>query len=415
MEEWKEYKLGEICEVINGRAYKQEELLDGGKYRVLRVGNIFQGNNWYYSDMELPEDKYCNKGDLLYAWSCGFAPYIWEGEKTIYHYHIWKLVENQNIVNRIFLYYYLIENTKRFLGGTHGSVMLHLTKREMEEQTVKLPSLSIQQHIASILKSLDDKIEVNRKINENLEQQAQALFKSWLVDFEPFKDAEFVESELGMIPKGWRVGKYDDIIESTISGDWGKENPEGNYTHKVACIRGCDFQDIKNGLRGKTPERYILEKNFQTKHFKDKDILVEISGGTATVSTGRVCPVSQLLIDKFNADIVCTNFCRLVRPKSKYGAYLYYSWLYKYNNKVMFGYENGTSGIKNFRIKDFTALEPVVIPSEEALLSFQSMIDKLQMKLQMNGFESQKLATLRDTLLPKLMSGELKVNEVNCY
>ena len=81
----------------------------------------------------------------------------------------------------------------------------------------------------------------------------------------------------------------------------------------------------------------------------------------------------------------------------------------------MFGYENGTSGIKNFRIKDFTALEPVVIPSEEALLSFQSMIDKLQMKLQMNGFESQKLATLRDTLLPKLMSGELKVNEVNCY
>ncbi len=141
-------------------------------------------------------------------------------------------------------------------------------------------------------------------------------------------------------------------------------------------------------------------------------MLVEISGGTATVSTGRVCPVSQLLIDKFNADIVCTNFCRLVRPKSKYGAYLYYSWLYKYNNKVMFGYENGTSGIKNFRIKDFTALEPVVIPSEEALLSFQSMIDKLQMKLQMNGSESQKLATLRDTLLPKLMSGELKVNEI---
>ena len=78
----------------------------------------------------------------------------------------------------------------------------------------------------------------------------------------------------------------------------------------------------------------------------------------------------------------------------------------------MFGYENGTSGIKNFRIKDFTALEPVVIPSAEALLSFQSMIDKLQMKLQMNGSESQKLATLRDTLIPKLMSGELKVNEV---
>ena len=275
-----------------------------------------------------------------------------------------------------------------------------------------LPDISSQKRIASILSSLDDKIEVNRKINENLEQQAQALFKSWFVDYEPFKDGEFVESELGMIPKGWRVGRYDDIIESTISGDWGKENPEGNYTHKVACIRGCDFQDIKNGLKGKTPERYILEKNFQSKHFKDKDVLVEISGGTATVSTGRVCPVSQLLIDKFNEDIVCTNFCRLVRPKQFYGAYLYYSWLYKFNHKVMFGYENGTSGIKNFRIKDFTSIEPIVIPSDSSLLSFQTMIDQLQTKLQMNGSESQKLAELRDTLLPKLMSGELKVNEI---
>ena len=79
----------------------------------------------------------------------------------------------------------------------------------------------------------------------------------------------------------------------------------------------------------------------------------------------------------------------------------------------MFGYENGTSGIKNFRIKDFTALEPVLIPSEDALKSFQEIIDKLQMKLQVNGSESQKLATLRNTLLPRLMSGELKVNEIN--
>ena len=313
--------------------------------------------------------------------------------------------------NDIDFIYYLMTIVGRelnFLSKTSTAVPI-INKSTFGDFEIEIPSLSNQQKIAKVLSSLDDKIEVNRRINENLEQQAQALFKSWFVDFEPFKNGEFVESELGMIPKGWRVGKYDDIIESTISGDWGKEKPEGNYTHKVACIRGCDFQDIKNGLKGKTPERYILEKNFQAKHFKDKDVLVEISGGTATVSTGRVCPVSQLLIYKFNEDIVCTNFCRLVRPKTSYGAYLYYSWLYKFNNKVMFGYENGTSGIKNFRIKDFTSLEPIVIPSESSLQSFQLMIDKLQMKLQMNGSESQQLASLRDTLLPKLMSGELKV------
>ena len=169
MEEWKEYRLGEICKVINGRAYKQEELLNEGKYKVLRVGNIFQGNKWYYSDLELPDSKYCYNGDLLYAWSCDFAPYIWHGDKTIYHYHIWKLEENKDVVDRQYLYYYLQIRTKTFLGGTHGSVMLHMTKKDMEDQILSLPSLSSQKRIASILSSLDDKIALNRKINSNLE------------------------------------------------------------------------------------------------------------------------------------------------------------------------------------------------------------------------------------------------------
>lgn len=293
-----------------------------------------------------------------------------------------------------------------------GSTQSYLTLSTLREFPVFYPGDSKANKIVAVLKSLDDKIDCNRRINDNLEQQAQALFKSWFVDFEPFKNGEFVESELGMIPKGWCVGVYNDIISDTVSGDWGKEKEEGNYTHRVACVRGCDFQDIKNGLRGKTPERFILEKNFQNKHFCDKDMLVEISGGTASVSTGRVCPVSQQLIDKYDGDIVCTNFCKLVRPKTGYGAYLYYSWLNKYSNKVMFGYENGTSGIKNFRIKDFTSIEPVILPPIEMVEEFQNHIDSIQEQIQTRGSESHNLAQLRDTLLPRLMSGELKVNEI---
>ena len=293
-------------------------------------------------------------------------------------------------------------------GGTRGNI----NAKAFGKLPLVLPSRKAQDRIVEIMKSFDDKIEVNRQINDNLEMQAQALFKSRFVDFEPFKDGEFVESEMGMIPKGWRVGVYDDIISETISGDWGKDKEKGNYTHRVACIRGCDFEDIKNGLRGKTPERFILEKNYQNKHFCDKDMLVEISGGTATVSTGRVCPISQQLINKYNGDVVCTNFCRLVRPKKGYGAYMYYSWFNKYNNKVMFGYENGTSGIKNFRIKDFTSIEPVVLPPKETIIEFQNVIDSIQKQIQTRGTESQNLAQLRDTLLPRLMSGELKMNEL---
>ncbi len=425
MEEWKQYKLGEVAKLTTGFPF------DGHKYskegiRVVRGDNVTIGSLRWDSDkdkrwsenFDRASEFALNDGDIVIGMD---GSRVGKNRAQVKQYDLPLLiaqrvacVRHNELSTQQFLYYHIFSDRfEQYIKAVQtGTSIPHVSLKQIGDFPVFVPSIKTQQKIASILKSLDDKIEVNRKINENLEQQAQALFKSWFVDFEPFKNGEFVESELGRIPKGWRVGRYDDIIESTISGDWGKERPEGNYTHRVACIRGCDFQDIKNGLRGKTPERYILEKNFLTKHFKDKDVLVEISGGTATVSTGRVCPVSQLLIDKFNEDIVCTNFCRLVRPKPSYGAYLYYSWLYKFNNKVMFGYENGTSGIKNFRIKDFTSLEPIIIPPESSLQSFQSMIDNLQMKLQMNGSESQKLATLRDTLLPKLMSGELKVNEI---
>lgn len=263
-----------------------------------------------------------------------------------------------------------------------------------------LPPRETQRRIAAILSSLDDKIENNNRINRNLEAQAQALFKSWFVDFEPWD---------GTMPEDWGEGVYNDIIEKTISGDWGKERPEGNYDHSVACIRGCDFEDINNGIRGKTPQRYILEKNYQNKGLKNRDIVVEISGGTATVSTGRVCLITEKLLQKYDYDIVCTNFCRTIRPLADYYTYLYYSWKYKYDQRIMFGYENGTSGIKNFAIKDFIEKEPLIIPSCDVVKSFNKVISVLHDKSQENGTESSRLATLRDTLLPKLMKGEIEV------
>lgn len=248
---------------------------------------------------------------------------------------------------------------------------------------------------------------LNRARNHNLEEQAQALYKSWFVDFEPFKGGKFIESELGMIPEGWKVGNYQHLLQNTISGDWGKEKRSENYTHRVCCIRGCDFADLSNGIRGNAPERFILEKNFDTKHLVAGDIIVEISGGTATVSTGRICLVSEQMLSKYDGDIVCTNFCKVARPKHGYESFAYYSWLDKYNHKVMFGYENGTSGIKNFQMSDFIEKEPVVIPPVHVLKDFQSIIMTIQANIQENGTSNMKCAKLRDDLLPKLMSGEI--------
>lgn len=425
MSEWKEYRLRDV--LCNkgyirgpfGSALKRGDLLCEGIPVYEQQHAIYNKRDFRFY---ISEDKYNEMkrftvypDDIIISCSgtVGEVSLIKKNDpKGIISQALLLLRADNKIISPEFLLYFFktAKGHNSITSRSSGSVQVNIARREViEDIPLFIPCIEKQKRIVSILKSLDDKIAVNRRICENLEAQAQALFKHWFIDFAPFKNGQFVESELGMIPEGWRVGTYSDIIQETISGDWGKEKAEGNYTHKVACIRGCDFQDVKMGLRGKTPERFILEKNYQSKHFEDKDVLVEISGGTATVSTGRICPVSQLLIDKYEGDIVCTNFCRLVRPIKGYSSYLYYSWKYKYDHKVMFGYENGTSGIKNFSIKDFSSREPLILPELSALNEFENIIDHIHTQIQNCGSESAKLATLRDSLLPKLMSGQIKV------
>ena len=120
------------------------------------------------------------------------------------------------------------------------------------------------------------------------------------------------------------------------------------------------------------------------------------------------------LIDRYFGDIVCTNFCRVIRPVRGYSSFVYYSWQNKYDHKVMFGYENGTSGIKNFQISDFLEKELVIIPPQTVLTDFQMLVNTYQAAIQRNGNERMKCEMVRDSLLPKLMSGELKINDLNC-
>lgn len=139
-EPWEEKRLADISTFYNGRAYKQQELLTSGKYRVLRVGNFFSNDSWYYSDLELDSNKYCVKGDLLYAWSASFGPRIWHGETTIYHYHIWKVVPSV-FVTTPFLFTILDNETLKLKAiSANGLGMLHITKGAIEAWKVHYPS-----------------------------------------------------------------------------------------------------------------------------------------------------------------------------------------------------------------------------------------------------------------------------------
>lgn len=158
-------KLGDVCRVINGRAYSAKELLAEGKYRVLRVGNFFSNDTWYYSDLELDSDKYCNTGDLLFAWSCTLGPMIWTEEKVIFHYHIWKIDDYEKTFDREFFYEQLKHIADKMKNETHGSTMVHLTKSQFESVSLIVPPLSEQKRFALFLQQADkSKFELRKSI-----------------------------------------------------------------------------------------------------------------------------------------------------------------------------------------------------------------------------------------------------------
>ena len=146
MSKWKLVKLSEICRLLNGRAYKKHELFECGKYPVLRVGNFFSNRGWYYSDLELEEDKYCDDGDLLYAWSASFGSRIWDGGKVIYHYHIWRVDVEGNKVLKGYLCKWFTWDSERIKSEQgSGSTMIHVTKTSMENRKIPLPPLPEQE------------------------------------------------------------------------------------------------------------------------------------------------------------------------------------------------------------------------------------------------------------------------------
>ena len=176
---WKVKTLKDVSTLLNGRAYKQNELLDEGKYKVLRVGNFFTNNNYYYSNLELEDDKYCDKGDLLFAWSASFGAFIWDGDKVIYHYHIWKVLFDELYLNIVYYQFLLNTMTTMFMGDMHGIGMVHLTKAGMEQYKLPLPPLSLQQSFAKKVEA----IEAEKALIKQSIKETEELFNSRMDDY----------------------------------------------------------------------------------------------------------------------------------------------------------------------------------------------------------------------------------------
>jgi len=178
---WQEVRLEEVTQLINGRAYKKPELLLEGNTPIIRIQNLNGGSNWFFSNLELPKKQYCNNGDLLFAWSASFGPYIWTGAKAIYHYHIWKLIL-PNAIEKKFLYYSLMSLTRSVKSQSHGLTMLHMTKVKMERWPLLLPP-RVEQH--RIVAKVDELMALCDQLEQQLTQSradGQRLLQSILAE-----------------------------------------------------------------------------------------------------------------------------------------------------------------------------------------------------------------------------------------
>ena len=388
MEEWKEYKLGDVCTIVGRigfRGYTTDDLTNNPKDGAITLSptNIVQGEidlskptyiKWpkYYESPEIM----LNSGDIVLVKtgsSIGRTAYIRRIDHPMTLNPQFVVLKNINI-NPIFLAY--VVKTPHFQALlktiTVGSAIPTLSQKNLGNLKIHIPNKQYQFKVASLLKSLDDKIEVNRRINDNLEQQAQALFKSWFVDFEPFKDQPFVESELGMIPQGWKVECLGNLIEVK----YGKDHKKLGDGDIPVYGSGGWMRNVNKSL------------------FKGESVLIPRKG-----TLNNVMYVNE---EFWTVD---TMFYTLPIVQN----ILLYVYIYLCNKDL--ASFNAGSAVPSMTTEILNNMR-VIMPSHEVLCDFDKKVYTMYEDIKHREDESRCLAELRDTLLPRLMSGELSVNDI---
>lgn len=408
MSEWKEYRLNEIGTVVGGAtpSTMHPEYYDGS-IPWITPKDLTNWKDVYISKGErsITEAGYksasCKimpRGSVLFSSRAPIGYIAIAANDICTNQGFKSVVPNPDLVESVFLYYSLLYNRERIKALGSGTTFAEISGKVMSNVCIRIPSLQEQRSIASILSSLDSKIENNRKICANLEAQAQAIFKHWFIDFTPFKDGKFVESELGMIPEGWRVGRLGDYCKVksgyAFKSSWWTD--KGNRIIKIKNISGNGNLDMKE-CSFVSPENCLKAKDFKA---IPGDLIIAMTGATIGKFT---------IIPKFNDDVYINQrvgkFFLGDNPFEKLP--FIYSLLKTniYSNQIVnMGIGSAQSNISG---KD---IESIKIPYNQREISrFNHILRVVFETIVECQCEISRLSTLRDTLLPKLMSGEIKV------
>ena len=405
--EWKEVTLGEISSKIGDGLHGTPKYDDEGPYYFINGNNLNCGKIIIKDDTKrvgidefVKNQKELNEQTLLVSINGtigNVAKYNNEPcilGKSACYINVIKEVDKE------FIYYVLTSaNFKRNITNeATGTTIKNVSLKQMREYKFNIPCNIADQHrIASILTSLDRKIELNNKINADLEEMAQAIFKNWFVDFEPFKDGKFVDSELGMIPEGWKVGRADDFYQINI----GKTPPRKE--HKWFSTNPADKIWVSIANMGNSGIFISDSSEYLTKEAVDSHNIIMVPRNTILLSfkltVGRIAIADKELT---------TNeaIARFILSDDKYMEYLYL-YLKKYDYNSLGSTSSIATAVNSKTIKGMQMLQP----SDNVIDAFHIQVNPIFEKIRSLTMENSRLSLLRDTLLPRLMSGELEVPE----
>ncbi|PIT77802.1 restriction endonuclease subunit S [Limnohabitans sp. B9-3] len=355
---------------------------------------------------------------------------------TVFESHLIRCRLNPIRSNPLFYFYFFRSpDGRRVIEAIveQGAGASGIRGSDLVNVQVPNPPKQIQDEVAGLLGSIDDRITLLRETNTTLEAIAQALFKSWFVDFDPvhakmqgrspegmdeataalFPDS-FEESELGAVPKGWKLVPFGQLLSHTIGGDWGSDVADEKNDTRVAIIRGTDIPDLQTNANSRVPVRYTSQKKLAGRKLEDGDLLLEVSGGSKDQPTGRSLFISTALLSQFECPVEPASFCRLLRPVNKeVGMLLAQHLTYIYAQGKTWEYQNQSTGIANFQTTHFLETELVACPSDDVLKVFTETVQPLIARAHLT--QIQELTSLRDTLLPRLISGQLELHEVQTH
>ena len=402
--EWKEVRLGDVCtRVCSGGTPKSTNLsYYGGEIPWLNTKEI--DFNRIYSTEKTITDSGLNNSSAkwivpntitvaMYGATAGKSCIVKVPMTT--NQACCNLAINDKVADYEFVYYSLKNDYTTLASLANGGAQQNLNAQIIKDYVLKMPSLADQHRIASILSSLDRKIELNNKINADLEEMAQAIFKNWFVDFEPFKDGKFVDSELGMIPEGWKVGCLGEMGAVVC----GKTPSKANSNYYGGDIPFIKIPDMHGNVFVENSEDRLTEEGSLS---QIKKLIPPYSLMVSCIATVGLVSI--------NTKPSHTNQqINTVIPHNKSALFYLYQHI-KNNEEFLKNMGRGGTTTLNVNTKSFSNIR-LLIPSETALEQFHGIVEGLFKKIELNMHESRTLSLLRDTLLPRLMSGEIEIPE----